>query len=167
MLGGGALEGNELGPPLALSIPPPGTRRSNSIYNSIAVTHVLSSPKRMKRNVNSRHPVLRLGDVSFPGPVLALLLLASPYIARSHVVRRYVRSPDLHLERGLSIVHSLLYIYQVYDVLNQHDAEPNTSLPLLEYLALVIGGAALKGRHFWTYTTIAVGWLVAKPSSKI
>lgn len=35
------------------------------------------------------------------------------------------------------------------------------TLPLLEYLTLIIGGAALRGRDFWTYSSIAAGLILA------
>jgi hypothetical protein len=40
------------------------------------------------------------------------------------------------------------------------------TLPLLEYLTLIIGGAALRGRDFWTYSSIAAGLILATQSSK-
>ncbi|KAF2848081.1 hypothetical protein T440DRAFT_470430 [Plenodomus tracheiphilus IPT5] len=117
----------------------------------------------MQRTTLLHHPSLELGLLRIPGPTLPIALLCLPFFVRPHTRRRLLGHPAFkeHLGHLLTAVHLLLYIYNIQEILSETGAGHSNTLPLLEYLSLVLGEAALQETHFWLYTNVALGWALS------
>lgn len=115
----------------------------------------------------SQHPPLELGHLSISGPAIAIVLVSFPVVVRPRTLRRLLSDPAFKgfLEYTLAIVYILLYIYNVWDILNERDSRNNNTLSLLEYLSLVLGEAVVKKSNFWLYTSVAEGCTMTLPRS--
>lgn len=132
-----------------------------------AITVFGATSHHMERANAPQHPLLELDRLPIPGPALPTVLVGFPFVVRPRTLRRLLSYPAFTecLRYLLAIVHLLLYICNVWELLNEKEPGHNNTLPLLEYLFLVLGEVALKEPNFWLYISVAVGWILVLPHS--
>jgi hypothetical protein len=104
-----------------------------------------------------------------PGPAISVVLLASSFFIRSHTRKRLLSSPVFKNSLGhlVTTFHLLLYAYNIHEILDADESTDSNALPLLEYLSLVIGEAALEKLSFWLHTPVVLGWILSAPLTVI
>jgi hypothetical protein len=135
-----------------------------------STTIVVSVPtsQKMERAHTPHNPVLEIWRLRIPGPAIPFVLAGFPLVVRPLALRHLLFYPasKVCLRYSLAIVHLLLlYIHLFRGDLNKKEAEHTNTLPLLEYLSLVLGEAALQESNFWLYTSVAMGWIHVLPHS--
>jgi hypothetical protein len=119
----------------------------------------------MEGAIRSHHPSLDLGQIRIPGPAITIAVLAFALFIRSHTRGRVLSSPVCRHGPGdlLDVLHLLFYACNIYGISTGEEYLDNNTLPLVEYLSLVVGEAALQKSSFWLYTSVALGWSVPVP----
>jgi hypothetical protein len=117
----------------------------------------------MERTISPHHPLLRLGWMCIPGPAIPIIVLAVSCFIRSNTRRRLLSYPIVQhsLTYSLAALHLLFYAHNIRDIFHGNKYMNSNALPLLEYICLVIGEAALHKSNFWPYTSIALGWILS------
>jgi hypothetical protein len=107
----------------------------------------------------SQHPSLPLvGPIALPGPLIPLLTIILPFAIQP---RHYYIFRSLRLGPFLTILHILFYLSDF--LAEYHTNAPQSddiTIPLLSYTTLVLGEAIHRTSTFWSYTSIAIGWVL-------
>jgi hypothetical protein len=114
----------------------------------------------------SQHPSLPLvGPIALPGPLIPLLTIILPFAIQP---RHYYIFRPLRLGPFLTILHILFYLS---DFLAEYHTNATQSdditIPLLSYTTLVLGEAIHRTSTFWSYTSIAIGWVLICPEAPL
>jgi hypothetical protein len=119
------------------------------------------SSHNMERAIRPHHPFLELGGLHIPAPIIPIVFLASSLLVRSHTRRRLLSFPFFRHSLGhlLAALHLLSYAYNCWVIFHGNRHIDSNTLPLLEYLLLVIGEAAHQKSNFWVHTSVALGWI--------
>lgn len=113
---------------------------------------------------SSQHPSLEIGRLRIPGPAIPIAIANIPLFVRPQNLGRILLHPASKtcLRGSLGIIHRLLYLCTVCELASEK--EPGKKVPMLEYLALVLGEVALEESNFWLYTPLAFGWVLSTSS---
>lgn len=113
-------------------------------------------------NLLERYPNLDLGHgIRLPAPTLPLAFAAFSLVfgRRRWRHRAHDLVPSKVLQVSLAVLHSVLYIWNVWSLLGDISTTRNHSLCLLEFAALVFGETALEQPSSLSSTLTAIGWI--------
>lgn len=114
-----------------------------------------------------QQPSLQLGGLRLPGPTIPLAF------AIGHVLLEFqlragtwsITTLRSILRRTLVASHILLSVWLVWSIGTDSLIVTDHTLPLLEFIFLIMGEAAIQESEFWQYYSIAYAWILGLPHS--
>jgi hypothetical protein len=116
------------------------------------------------------HPSLHFGPFRIPALFIPLVSVWLPLVVRPQSLSHYLSRPAFKRQLGgfLGALHLLFYTCTVSGILSKEGLQENdVAVPLLSYTTLMVGEAIHRTSTFWSYTSIAVGWVLICPEAPL
>lgn len=114
-----------------------------------------------------QQPSLQLGGLRLPGPTIPIAFTICHVALRSQLRAGAwsITTVRSILRRTFVASHILLFGWLIWSIGTDSLTVTDHTLPILEFIVLIVGEAAIQESGFWQYYSIAYAWILGLPHS--